>query len=132
MMRQQTLQKISIILIIKHDIFRQTFGYALCQKDPAIEIEAACSSPEQALLIFMRSHVSIVIMDASIQPMPFAEVIRKLKCIDKNAKIIAMTNYYEPARAHRLMGDGAAALITRDMALSSAIDVIREVVRCPR
>ena len=127
MTRQPVLPKIPLILIIKHELFRKTFGFALCRKDPAFEIAGECGNSNRATEVFIHSNASIVIMDASIRPVPFAEVMRQLMNIDKTAKIIAMTNYYDKTRADRLMKEGAAALITRDMSLTATIAVIRQL-----
>jgi DNA-binding NarL/FixJ family response regulator len=132
MIEQPPLQTIRVLLIIKHDLYREALGTALHLEDPTLEIVGQCRNSLDAAEIFSRSHPTIVIMDASMRPASFAELTSQLRYMNRCAKIIAITNQYEKLRAERLIQEGAAGLLTRTMLPKSMIALIHELLPPPR
>jgi DNA-binding NarL/FixJ family response regulator len=124
MTRHNTLKKIPLLLVIKHDMYREALVTAISREDPVFEIAGQCGNSYQALEVFATSFARIIVIDASMRPASFAELALQLRLLDKAVKIIAMTNFFDQARADRLMKQGANGLITRDMPLDSILRVL--------
>jgi DNA-binding NarL/FixJ family response regulator len=103
------------MLVIKHDLYRESLGFALCSKDACFVITGECGAADQAIGMFHSAAPSVVIIDASIRPGTFSDLTTQLKLFDRRVKIIAITNHYEQQRADLLLRQGAFALISRDM-----------------
>ena len=127
MIRLNVFKEIPLLFIIKHDMYRRALVSAISQEAPGFGIAGQCANSQQALEVFVLSPARIIIMDASMRPASFAELVLQLRLYDKAVKIIAMTNYFDQARTDRLMRQGADGLITRDMPLDSIISVLRDI-----
>jgi DNA-binding NarL/FixJ family response regulator len=128
MTEHNALEKIPLLFIIKHDMYREALVSAISHEYPGFEIAGQCGNSHQALEVFVTSPARIVIIDASMRPVCFAELVLQLRMFDKTVRIIAMTNFFDQARADRLMTQGANGLITRDMSLDSIINVLRKIL----
>jgi DNA-binding NarL/FixJ family response regulator len=104
-----------VMLVIKHDLYRKSLGFALCNQDACFVITGQCGAADQAIAIFQSAAPNVVIVDASIRPGTFSDLTKQLKLFDHRVKIIAITNHYEQQRAELLLRQGAIALISRDM-----------------
>jgi DNA-binding NarL/FixJ family response regulator len=120
-------QIIRVLLIIKHNLYRDALSKALPMEDPTLEIVGQCGNSIEAAETFRQCNPTIVIMDASMRPASFAELTSQLLCVNSRAVIIAITNQYDQLRADRLMQEGAAGLLTRTMLPKSMITLIREI-----
>jgi DNA-binding NarL/FixJ family response regulator len=129
MTRHNVLKKIPLLLVIKHDMYREALVAAISREDPGFEIAGQCRNSYQALEVFATSFARIIVIDASMRPASFAELALQLRLLDKDVKIIAMTNFFDQARADRLMKQGANGLITRDMPLDSITSVLRNIAK---
>jgi DNA-binding NarL/FixJ family response regulator len=127
MIRRNVFEGIPLLFIIKHDLYRRALVAAISLEAPGFGIAGQCGNSQQALEVFAISPARIIIMDASMRPASFAELAFQLRLYDRAVKIIAMTNYFDQARADRLMKQGANGLITRDMPLDSIISVLRNI-----
>lgn len=127
MTRQYVLKKIPLLVIIKHDMYREALVTAISREAPCFEIAGQCGNSYQALEVFATSFARIIVIDASMRPASFAELALQLRLLDRSVKIIAMTNFFDQARADRLMKQGANGVITRDMPLDSIIGVLRNI-----
>lgn len=128
MTEDNTLKKIPLLFIIKHDMYREALVCAITREDPVFEIAGQCGNSHQALEVFVTSPARIIIIDASMRPASFAELTLQLRKFDNAVKIIAMTNFFDQARADQLMAQGASGLITRDMPLDSIISALRKIL----
>jgi DNA-binding NarL/FixJ family response regulator len=129
MTEDNTPKKIPLLLIIKHDMYREALVAAISRTDPGFEIAGQCGNSYQALEVFATSFARIIVIDASMRPASFAELALQLRLVDRSVKIIAVTNCFDQARADRLMKQGANGLITRDMPLDSILSVLRNIAR---
>jgi DNA-binding NarL/FixJ family response regulator len=128
MTEDNTLKKIPLLFIIKHDMYREALVSAISHEDPGFEIAGQGGNSHQALEVFVTSPAKLIIIDASMRPLCFAELAFQLRMFDKTVKIVAMTNFFDQARADQLMAQGANGLITRDMSLDSIIDMLRKIL----
>jgi DNA-binding NarL/FixJ family response regulator len=128
MTEHNTLKKIPLLFIIKHDMYREALTHAITHEDPSFEIAGQCSNSYQALETFVTSPAKIIIMDASMRPAGFAELTHQLRTFDSAIKIVAMTNFFDKARTDALMTQGANGLITRDMPLDAIINTLRKIL----
>src|ERR1700679_1939990 len=99
MTRHNVSKRIPLLFIIKHDMYRRALVAAISQEAPGFGIAGQCGNSQQALEVFALSPARIIIMDASMRPASFAELALQLRLYDKAIKIIAMTNYFDQARA---------------------------------
>jgi DNA-binding NarL/FixJ family response regulator len=128
MTEHNALKKIPILFIIKHDMYREALIYAITREDPGFAIAGQCGNSHQALEVFVTSPAKIIVIDASMRPMCFAELVLQLRMFDNAVRIVAMTNFFDQARSDLLMNQGANGLITRDMSLESIISVLRKIL----
>jgi len=92
-MRNRTTQ-LSILLVMKHAEFRRALIVALRLIDPAITIAGESGNCTEALDLFRIVAPSLVLMDATLRPIPFSEMTARMLAFDSATRIIGVTNVF--------------------------------------
>ena len=79
--------------------------------------------------LFRVTAPSLVLMDATLRPIPFSEMTERMLGFDPAARIIGVTNIFEGRRACQLLSYGAKGHIARTMSPETIIRIIRLVAQ---
>jgi len=127
-MRSRTLQ-LSILLVMKNADFRRALIVAMRLMDPSITIAGESGNCVEALDLFRITAPSLVLMDATLRPIPFSEMTASMLGFDPAIRIIGVTNVFEGKRACQLLSHGAKGHIARTMAIETIMRIIRLVAQ---
>ena len=121
--------QLSILLVMKNAEFRRALIVALRLLDPAITIAGESGNCVEALDLFRVTAPSLVLMDATLRPIPFSEMTERMLGFDPATRIIGVTNIFEGRRACQLLSYGAKGHIARTMSPETIIRIIRLVAQ---
>jgi DNA-binding NarL/FixJ family response regulator len=92
-----------------------------------MEVVAEANNGEHAVAQFMASRPDVTLMDLQLPVTSGTEAIRRIRQIDRAARIIALTMYRGDEDIHRAFEAGAMGYILKDAISDDLIQVIREV-----
>ncbi|MEJ5303337.1 MAG: response regulator [Bacteroidales bacterium] len=83
---------------------------------------------ESALIVFEEEHPDLVLLDLNMSGMSGLEVLRKIRNLDPQAKIIIGSADIQQATIDELMEAGAIAYITKPFKQEQLIETIRRFI----
>lgn len=113
---------VSVFLVDDHAVVREGYKHLLEQAD--ISVIAEASSGEEAYRHYDAVQPDVVVVDLSMEGMGGIETIRRIKTLDKRARLLAFSMHDETVFSTRAMQAGASGYVTK----SSAPDVLVEAV----
>src|SRR6185437_15916081 len=122
------MKKISILLVDDHPIVRE--GYRrLLEMRPQFSVCAEAEDANQAYLAYKAHKPSVVVMDLSLVGVSGIEALRRIRELDKDAKILIFSMHGGSAFALKAFEAGARGYITKSSPPSElvrAVEVIAE------
>ena len=118
---------ISVIIIEDFKLTRVGLRCAL-NSNPDIEVVAESDNAVDALELIKRYNPNIVLMDLGLAGMNGIEATLKVKEINKDIKVIALTSHDREEEVIAALSSGAMAYCLKDIDPSKLADVIRDVV----
>lgn len=122
------MKAISILLVDDHPIVRE--GYRrLLELRPQFTVCAEAEDANQAYIAYKAHKPSVVIMDLSLVGVSGVEALRRIRELDKDAKILIFSMHAGSAFALKAFEAGARGYITKSSApaeLIKAVEVIAE------
>ena len=94
---------------------------------PDMEVVAEASNGEHAVTQFLASRPDVTLMDLQLPVTSGTEAIRRIRQIDRAARIIVLTMYRGDEDIHRAFEAGAMGYVLKDTISDDLIHVIREV-----
>jgi DNA-binding NarL/FixJ family response regulator len=123
-----TQQKIRILVVDDHPLFRQGVRYAL-EAEPDIEVVGEAADGEQALEMAERLMPDVVLSDVNIPGPDGVEITRALKGALPKTPVILMTAYDDEEQLFNAVRVGAAAYFLKDLGPAELMEGIRRVSR---
>jgi DNA-binding NarL/FixJ family response regulator len=116
---------IRVLCVDDHRLMREGIAKIVgVQPDMAVVAEA--SNGEQAVTQFLASRPDVTLMDLQLPVMSGPEAIRRIRELDRSARIIVLTMYHGDEDIHRAFEAGAMGYVLKDTISDDLIDVIRE------
>ncbi|MFD1453111.1 response regulator [Oceanobacillus sojae] len=128
MMAHGEQNKINIVLVDDHAILISGLKLLLQKREP-FQVAGVAENGEKAIELYEKLKPHLMILDISLPDMNGLEVLKHIKQIDENAKIIVLTMYEDEEYISLIMKAGASGYIPKaavDEELYTAIDTVME------
>ena len=117
---------IRVLCVDDHRLMRE--GVAkIVGVQPDMEVVAEASNGEHAVTQFLASRPDITLMDLQLPVASGPEATRRIRQLDRSARIIVLTMYHGDEDIHRAFEAGAMGYVLKDTISDDLIHVIREV-----
>jgi DNA-binding NarL/FixJ family response regulator len=117
---------ISVLCVDDHCLVRE--GLALIiNREPDMRMVASASNGRDAIALFSESNPDITLMDLRLGKMDGIAVIKAIRQIRSDARIIVVTMYEGDEDVHRALLAGATTYVLKDSLGDDLIQVIRKV-----
>ena len=117
---------IRVLCVDDHRLMRE--GVArIVGVQPDMEVVAEASNGEHAVAQFLASRPDVTLMDLQLPVMSGPEATRRIRQLDRSARIIVLTMYHGDEDIHRAFEAGAMGYVLKDTISDDLIHVIREV-----
>ncbi len=121
-----TSERIRLLLVDDHQIVRAGLRM-LFAAEPDMEIVAEAGSGAEALELVQQTHPDVVIMDVAMPGMNGIEATRKIKELDPNAAVLALTMHEDEQYFFEMLDAGASGYIPKRAAPDDLVAAIRVV-----
>lgn len=115
--------KIKLILVEDHELTRKGILYGL-NKNPVLEIVGEAIDGYEAVNLFKEKQPDLVLMDLGLPIIDGIEATKKIKELNKDAKIIILTSQSEQEKVFAAFEAGASAYCMKDIKLDSLNKII--------
>ena len=119
---------IKILIVDDHDLVRMGLSRIL-DDIAAFTVIGVASSGEEALMLTKKLKPDVVMMDVKMPGIGGLEATKRIKRIDKNICIIAVTSCDDDLYPSKLMRAGASAYITKRAAPDEMIEAVKRVMQ---
>lgn len=97
--------------------------------EPDFEVVGAVQDAREASSTFARTVPDLVVLDLSMPGLDGAEVMRRLREVRDDCRILVLTSCVDPTMVHRVVQDGANGYQLKDSPSASLIEAARSVLR---
>ncbi|MBE0410813.1 MAG: response regulator transcription factor [Anaerolineales bacterium] len=122
------MEKITLIVVDDHPIFRQGVVDTLSLED-GFSIIAQAASGEEGLELIRSLQPQIAIIDVSLPEMNGQQVTRQVVEEKLPTRVILLTAYDDTEQKLHAMRVGAAAYCVKDVEPTSLVDIVHQVVK---
>lgn len=123
----QQLKEITVIIIEDHSIFIEGLC-SILQNIDGLQVAGTFSEGKSAIAYLQSNPVNIVLLDISLPEMSGIEVCKAIKSLDKNIKIIALTNHTEKSVMMEMLQNGADGYLLKNTSKKDLVDAIFQVL----
>jgi DNA-binding NarL/FixJ family response regulator len=117
---------IRVLCVDDHRLMRE--GVArIVGVQPDMEVVAEASTGEHAVAQFLASRPDVTLMDLQLPDTSGPEATRRIRQLDRSARVIVLTMYRGDEDVHRAFEAGAMGYVLKDTISDDLIHVIREV-----
>jgi len=117
---------IKVLIVDDHSIVREGLS-KIIQLETDIEIAGVAKDAAESIKIITSKKVDIVILDISMPGMSGLDLIKDIKRLQSDARIVMLSMYPEERFAVRALKSGASGYLTKEMAPEEIIKAIRMV-----
>jgi DNA-binding NarL/FixJ family response regulator len=121
----RTPQKISVLIVDDHPLFRDGLSKALELEDD-IKILGQSADGEQALIAARDLQPDVVLLDINLPSMNGLQVARQLKAERSSTAVIFLTAYHDSQQVLHAMRAGASAYCAKDVTPDNLLKIIRD------
>jgi DNA-binding NarL/FixJ family response regulator len=115
---------LSILIVDDHPVVRQGLRQILVEEFADVTIAEAGNGME-AIAHARKSDWDVVILDIGIPGMSGLEVLKELRELRPEVRVLVLTMYPEEQYANRFLRSGASGYMTKDRARSELVNAIR-------
>jgi two-component system NarL family response regulator len=121
------IRRIRILAADDHPVVRAGIA-AMLANEPDIEIVADAANGAEAIALFDLHRPDVVLIDLQMPTLDGVSAIRRIRGIDRTARVIAMTTYDGDPDIQRALKAGAHAYLLKDAIVEQLVDAIRSAV----
>jgi DNA-binding NarL/FixJ family response regulator len=118
------MDPIRLMLVDDHDIVR-TGLKSFLETQEGIQVVAEASSGEQAIQKAQEMEPDVIVMDITMPEMDGLEATRRLKELDPEYNILALTVHEDKQYLFEMLSAGASGYITKQVAAEELVTAIR-------
>lgn len=117
-----------IQVLVVDDNYEHAAGIkGIASLDGGFDVVGTASNADACLSLVKKYHPDVVLMDINMPDVDGITLIQKIKKIDANVKVVAVTGYDDSDLIYRVMKEGARGYILKTMASSMLIQGIIDV-----
>lgn len=120
------METIRILLVDDHDIVRTGLKTFL-DTQKGLQVVAEASTGEEAITMAAQTQPDVVIMDITMPEMDGLVATSKLKEIDPDINVLALTVHEDKQYLFQMMSAGASGYLTKQSAAEELVEAIRAV-----
>ena len=120
------METIRILLVDDHDIVRTGLKTFL-DTQKGLQVVAEASTGEDAITMAAQTQPDVVIMDITMPEMDGMVATSKLKEIDPDINVLALTVHEDKQYLFQMMSTGASGYLTKQSAAEELVEAIRAV-----
>lgn len=117
---------VRIMCVDDHPLVRKGVA-AIINGEPDMELVGEASNGSEAVTRYAELKPDILLMDLRMPQMDGVEATRRIRELDPNAKIIALTSYDGDQDIYRAIEAGIRGYILKEMVHTKVVDAIRTV-----
>ena len=118
------MNPIRLMLVDDHDIVRTGLKSFLDTQE-GLQVVAEASSGEEAIEKAQETRPDVIVMDITMPEMDGLEATRRLKALDPNYSILALTVHEDKQYLFEMLSAGASGYITKQVAAEELVTAIR-------
>ena len=122
---------ITVLLVDDHDLVRAGVGRLLSDVS-GIQVIGEVNSGENAVKFVKENNPNVILMDVKMPGMGGLEATRKMRKINSNIKIIALTVYDDEPFPSKLLQAGASGYLTKGAGIEEMVNAIKTVYQGKR
>ncbi len=117
-----------IQVLVVDDNYEHAAGIrGIASLDGGFDVVGTASNADVCLNMVKKYHPDVILMDINMPDVDGITLIQKIKKIDTNVKVIAVTGYDDSDLIYRVMKEGARGYILKTMASSMLIQGVIDV-----
>jgi two-component system response regulator NreC len=118
------MDPIRLMLVDDHDIVR-TGLKSFLETQEGILVVAEASSGEEAIAKAQETQPDVIVMDITMPEMDGLEATRRLKALEENYYVLALTVHEDKQYLFEMLSAGASGYITKQVAAEELVTAIR-------
>lgn len=122
--------QIRVCLADDHNLLRDGIREML-STEPEFAVVGEASSGPEALNLVVRLHPDVLLLDVEMPGPGAAAIIRRVKRMVPETKVIVLTMHDDPDMVHELLEAGAVAYLLKTILRDDLIAAVRSAVRRP-
>ncbi len=126
-MPEQAKKTVKILIVDDHPIVREGLGARLARQ-PDFEVCGEAEDVADALDKVKSARPDVVIVDLSLKSGQGLDLIKRIKALDLDTKMLVASMYDESLYAERSLRAGAMGYVNKQEVSEKIIDAIRQVV----
>ena len=119
-------QKITIIIVDDHPLFRQGVSDAL-SLEPDLDVVAGAASGEEGLELINQMRPMVAIVDVNLPGINGQQIIQRLADSKFSTRVMLLTAYDDSGQKMQALRAGAAAYCTKDIQPEQLVRCIRQI-----
>lgn len=117
---------IRVLLIDDHALVRAGYRYLL-QSSGEVEVVAEASTAGAGYRRFLRGGIDVTVLDLSLPGAGGLEILRRMRCRVREARVLVVSMHDEPALVDRATGLGAAGYLCKRSNPEMLVEAVRRV-----
>lgn len=117
----------SVLVVDDHALLRTGVANIINQ-EPDLHVIAEAGNGVEAVAAFERHRPDVVLLDLRMPVMEGVEVVRRIRELDAQARVIVLTTYDTDDEIARALKAGAKAYVLKDISADALVGCIREVL----
>jgi DNA-binding NarL/FixJ family response regulator len=118
---------ISLLIIDDHPVVQEGLKSLLHDK-PGIELSGSFTLGLEALAFLESNSVDVILLDISLPDINGIELCKRIKQLDKEVKILGLSNYSERSMIMQMLQNGANGYILKNASADELMQAIRQVL----
>jgi DNA-binding NarL/FixJ family response regulator len=123
----RTRSKARVLIVDDHEMLRDGMRLMI-EHQPDLEVCGQAADESAAIRQFRQSPPDLVIVDISLKTGNGIDLIKRLKAVDSNARILVYSMHDEQVYAERALRAGAMGYVTKQRPAQAVLHAIRRVL----
>ena len=119
--------KASVLVVDDHALLRMGVANIINQERD-LEVVAEAGTGAEAVAAYERHRPDVVLLDLRMPAMEGVEVVRRIREIDAQARVVVLTTYDTDDEIARALKAGAKAYVLKDISADDLVSCIRTVL----